>query len=239
MTSFKDGISGSDASPGARHEWGRCLLFFVIFCGMVVVITVWYSWTRILDTPSNRRRVSREVSTLVRQSKNTPEDLSIANELIRRSRSKYDFEAVAALVGLGDIGDAASSKIFDIAVLMHSENATIRREAARALANLGHRSAPVMGDLAFQVAKNPSDDESWFAAEALGRIGGKAERYLPLLRAKIGTGAPQFDDSLRRAIALIEMSVKLRSVPGANGTVSASDRKRKSTKKLAFAREDP
>jgi hypothetical protein len=182
--------------------------FWLIFCSMVVAITVWYSWTRILDTPSNRRRVSREVNILVRQSKNRPDDLSIANELIRRSRSKYEFEAVAAIVGLGHIGDAASSKLFDIAVLMNSQNGTIRREAARALANLGHRSAPVMDDLAYQVAKNPSDDESWFAAEALGRIGAKAEKFLPLLHAKIGTGASQFDDSLRRAIALIEMSVK-------------------------------
>ena len=150
--------------------------------------------------------MSIEVATLVRQSKDSPTDLGITNELIRRSRSKYEFEAVAALVGLGEIGDAASSAIFDIAILMHSENAVVRREAARALANLGNRSAPVMDDLALQVAKVPSDDESWFAAEALGRIGGKAKRYLPLLRAKIGTGASQFDDSLRRAIVSIEMS---------------------------------
>lgn len=200
--------------PHSQSQFDRLLnkmnrsVSCVVFISMLVVMTIWYTWTRILDTPSNRRRVSGEVRALVKQAKKTPKDLRIASDLFRRSQSKYDFEAVNALVGLGDIGDTASSKVSDIATLMRSTNATIRRESARTLAKLGHRSEPVMNDLALQVAKYPSDDASWFAAVALGRIGAKAEKYLPLLRDRIGTGASQFDDSLRQAIASIEESLK-------------------------------
>jgi HEAT repeat protein len=120
------------------------------------------------------------------------------------TQSTYSFEAVVAVSGLGDVGDAAIPIINDIATLLKSDDSTIRREAARSLAKLGPRSSVVLNELVFLVAKDPSDDESWFAAEAIGEIGEPAIEHLDFLRSRLGTGAPQFDDSLLGAISKLE-----------------------------------
>jgi len=175
----------------------------VVVCGLVALV-IWFGWTRILDTASNRRRVSSEVRSLVQQANLNPQTNEIAIELLRRARSKYSFEATAATVGLGEIGDSAIPVIDELATLMDSSNPYVRREAANSLSKLGKRSTPVLEKLVRQVSKQPSDDESWFAADAIGEIGKPAIEYIPLLKSRIGTGAVQFDDSLRTAIAILE-----------------------------------
>jgi hypothetical protein len=178
--------------------------FAVVAVFGLAAITLWFGWTRVLDTSANRRRVSGEVRTLVQSAKANPGDTTIANNLLRRARSGYSFEATIATVGLGEIGDAAIPVIGEIADLMDSPDPYVRREAAITLSNLGKRSTPVLEKLVRQVSKRPSDDESWFAAEAIAEIGKPAIEHIPLLKSRIGTGAVQFDNSLRSAIATLE-----------------------------------
>ena len=177
--------------------------FVVGACGLVA-LTLWFGWTRILDTAANRRRVSSEVRSLVQQAKLNPQANEIAAELLRRARSNYSFEATAATVGLGEIGDSAIPVIDELATLMDSSDPYVRREAANSLSKLGKRSTPVLEKLVRQVSKQPSDDESWFAADAIGKIGKPAIRYIPLLKSRIGTGGSLFDESLREAIDSLE-----------------------------------
>lgn len=179
-------------------------LYLFVSVGLGTLLILWFGWTRVLDTAANRRRVSLEVHRLVESSKVNPGDRSIAVSLLIRARSEYSFEATVATVGLGEIGDAANPIIENIAELMDSHDPYVRREAAIALANLGKRSTPVLDKLIRHVSKKPSGDESWFAAEAIGEIGEPAIEYIPLLKALVGTGAVQFDESLQSAIAVLE-----------------------------------
>jgi hypothetical protein len=173
------------------------------FCG-TLFFGIWIGWTRVLDTTSNRRRVSAEVRSLVDAAKKNIHDRTIVEKLLKRAQSSYKFEATKATVGLGEIGDAAIPVIGEIAELMESNDPYVRREAARALSKLGVRSTPVLEQLIRQVMKNPIDDESWFAADAIGKIGKPAVRCIPMLKSRLGTGGSIFDDSLNQAISLLE-----------------------------------
>lgn len=179
---------------------------FLLGVGAIIALIfgLWYGWTRCLDTVSNRRRVSAEVRALVEASKRNVHDRKIVVNLLARARSNYKFEATNATVGLGEVGDAASPFILDIASLMGSEDATVRQEAANSLGKLGRRSEPALELLVAEVSKTPSDATSWFAADAIGKIGEPATKYIPLLRSRLGSGGALFDESLRNAIAILE-----------------------------------
>jgi hypothetical protein len=176
----------------------------ILLLGTVAVAFLLFLWSRVLDTNWNRFRVSSEARELVRRLRVNPNDSNSIEALMKMTQSTYSFEAVVAVVAIGDIGDAAIPVIQDIAKLLKSDNSTIRREAARSLAKLGPRSREVLDVLVFHVGKIPSDDESWFSAEAIGEIGEPAIECLDLLRSRLGTGSPQFDDSLLKAIKQLE-----------------------------------
>jgi len=151
-----------------------------------------------------RAWVSRDVRAAVLRLRRDPDDRETLQSILRLAKGHYSFGATVATAGLGDIGKAASPVINEIAALMVSPNPYVRREAARSLEKLAPVSAAVLEDLARQVAKQPSDEVSSFAAKAIGANGEAALEYLPLLQSKLGTGAKQFDNSLRRAIKLLE-----------------------------------
>lgn len=171
-------------------------------------MTNWYLATHVWDTSWNRRRVSENVTALVLRIQKDSNDIHAQELLFRKMHSSYSFEAFRAVIGAGQIGDAAETFILELAALMKSPDPFIRREAALALSRLGPRSRLVVDLLAAKVEKEPSDETSWFAAEALGNSGRSSARFLPLLGSRLGTGAPQFDDCLRRAIERIEIDMQ-------------------------------
>lgn len=158
-------------------------------------------WLYALDTKASRKRVARKIQAIANRARNDAETTEHAKALLRKTNSQNAFEAAYAASALGTIGDAAVPIINEIADLMNSDNPFVRREASRSLSRLGTRSAPVLDALKVQVANGDSNgDVAWFAAAAIGEIGESACECIPLLESKLGSGAPQFDDSLKRSI---------------------------------------
>ncbi len=172
----------------------------ILLVVILVPSVLGWIWATKLDTPMHRRIVHREIQSIIQKAKLHPDDATFCHELLRRAQSVYSFEASTAASALGRIGDAAIPVMKDIAKLMRSKNPYVRSEAAIALSNLGPRSAVVLDELVEQVKKVPSDEVSWFAAEALGEIGAPAVKYAPLLESLRGTGAVQFDDCLNQSL---------------------------------------
>lgn len=169
-----------------------------------VAVSVLWLWAFQLDTAWNRRRVSHRIDDLVQKINADPCDSGSIAALLELTQSDYSFEATKAVIGFGCVDAATEQCIQRLAALMESVDPFIARAAARSLANLGVRSESALPQLVRQVAKPVSDQVSWFAAEAIGKMGPAAVEFLPLLKSRLGTGAVQFDDSLRRAINRLE-----------------------------------
>lgn len=156
------------------------------------------------DTPTHRTLVAEDIREIVEAVQQDPSSRRFSKQLIERAHSSYEFEAAYATSAVGNIGDAASPFILDLAALMRSDSPVIRREAALSLAKLGPRSEPALPLLKKRIAMGHTDDTTWFAAEAIGNIGKPAVHCLPLLYDRLGAGPSQFDDSLYYAIEKLE-----------------------------------
>ena len=182
------------------NRWYTVAVALVLFA-----VTGAYLWCFALDTSMNRSITADRIQSLVAAAKYDPTDTKVVDELLQKANSDWNFEATYAAASLGDLGPAARPRIRQIASLMQSKNPFVRREAARSLSKLGPLSAPVLDELKRKVeSDNPSDDETWFAALAIGNIGEPAVECLPLLRSKLGAGAVQYDDALRESISNLE-----------------------------------
>lgn len=174
----------------------------VAFC--VLVATVVFAWLFMLDTAARRRMVSARARRMAEEARQHPDDPRYARRLLSMARSSYSFEATVATVALGEIGEAAIPVIDELAGLIQSPDGFIAREAASSLAKLGPLSEPALDALVKQVERgDPDDDTTWFSAEAIGRIGHPARKFIPLLRLKIGQNEI-FDGRLREAIERLE-----------------------------------
>ena len=156
-----------------------------------------------VDSIGRRRRVSREIDSLAETARLHPEDERYAKQLLKIANGNYSFAASHAAGSLGEIGEAAKPVLHEMAELLNSPNPFVEREIALAFEKLGPLSAPVLQSLEEKVAQGTGDG-ACFSAQAIGKIGLPAVRSLPLLRRRLGSVNPTFDDSLKRAISALE-----------------------------------
>jgi hypothetical protein len=160
--------------------------------------------TFVFDTATRRQFNAWQIRRIAEKARQNPADARYSRELIAIARGRYSFAASYALSQIGTIGESARPVIGDIAELVAARDRTIAREAALSLANLGPISESALDALEAQVRfGDPGRDATGFSAYAIGRIGSRARRCLPLLRSKLGIN-DLFDDDLQTAINLLE-----------------------------------
>jgi HEAT repeat protein len=80
----------------------------------------------------------------------------------------------------------------------------VRREAALAAREFGPLAVGVIPELIKVMREHPSEDASWFAAEALGNMGSQAREAIPALQVAAKEGSASLQDEARNAIQKIE-----------------------------------
>lgn len=105
---------------------------------------------------------------------------------------------------LGNLGRAATPVVPEIADLMVSSNPCVSQEAAKSLGKLGPVAEPALPQLVQQVEKVPSDATTWFAIEAIGKIGGAARDRIPVLMRRRDSEPEMFRGTVQRAIDAIQ-----------------------------------
>lgn len=171
-----------------------------ILGGVTVIGTILVLWCYVLDTNQSRRWTSARIATLIEQAKSNPQDSRCALRLLSMARSSSSFKACTATSGLGELGDAAIPIITEIAKLLDSPNPCVSQEAAKSLAKLGIRSLPALAALENKVKKRPTDATTWFAVQAIGKIGEPANRCVSTLIEMRGTEPAMFRGVLEEAI---------------------------------------
>ena len=158
------------------------------------------------DTYVRRRFENWRIARIATEARQHPGDSQYAKRLVAIARGTYSFGAMRATVAIGNLGEGAREVIGDLGELLDSTDPYVEREAALALEKLGPISEPALPFLERKVREgSPANDATAFAALAIGRIGERGRRSLPLLRSKLGLNEI-FDDCLQQAIKALEAS---------------------------------
>lgn len=175
---------------------------FIIAVGTAVVLCF-----NTFDTVGNRRIASSNIREIIDLARKNPNDTRYAQSLLSMSHSNWDFEACLATNALGDIGPAASPFIHEIAQLMNSPKPCVSQEAAKSLKRLGVLSEPVLQELIVRINQKPADATTWFAVQALGKIGRPAYRYIGQIKAMQPQEPEMFKGTVKRTISEIESAM--------------------------------
>lgn len=137
----------------------------------------------IFDSQAKRKSASIQVRNLVRKI-NAGEDVaSSRDELLKIAQGNYDFGAIYAVVGIGDIGCNAYPIIDKIGDLLLSSDPYVAREAAYSISRLGAVARSQLPNLLI-VMKDPNA-ELWPVLSAIDNMGIDALESLPQLRERL------------------------------------------------------
>ena len=188
--------------------FGKRGLYVWLCCALAGPFLHNWFYRHVWDTPPHRRIVHQEIRELAHEARDE-NCVDCIYVLLNRAKSDYSFEAVSAVVAIGDSGQAAIPIVDEVAKLVLSDDPYVAREAARALSKLGPYAIGAVDVLEHQVANGDAgDDVTWFSAEALGAIGSEARKSLPTHRSRRGE-SPTLDRRIRASIPAIEASAEL------------------------------
>lgn len=190
--------------------------FVMIFYVLALLFPFYGPSPAIYSHYSSKLFAKLESDFLVRDSESAIQQLSFM--LLHRSEGlRIDAAGYLATIA-GRIRTPEQKKLFtDYAIpalgkALHDPSPFVRREAADALNNSGGLAIDALPDLLSRVSYN--DDTAWFSIQAIGNLGPKAQKAIPVLLPLLHINYPEtgYDGGMVRKYA-VEALGKISSDP--------------------------
>ena len=137
-----------------------------------------------IDTPTRRKEISARVALLVAKINSDKEREESLKQLILIAKGRYEYGAMKATIGIGDLGENAIP-VLDVLGDQLFGGGYISREAGFSLSRLGAIAKSQLPKLE-KAADDLSFEANYAVYEAIGDMGADAAYLIPKLRRHLG-----------------------------------------------------
>lgn len=190
-------------SRSPEQGCGLLLLGTVAVGGAFVLIGYFLAY-QVMDTSARREFVAISIRELAAQHERNPKDPRNLNAIISHAKGDYEFGRTYAIWALGELRTPAKPALPILVQSLRSSDQTTVKAAAIALGKYGPTAIDATPELIRVMDEWKGTDASWFAADALGRIGSADPHVIAALKAAATDEDPRLREMATRALESLQ-----------------------------------